>query len=125
MSVHDVQYSTDFSTEEELTDCVTEHDSEGELSELFSEEDLDGENTGTGTEGTHVEHMKQGEEAPLFRDSDVSSSDFSTTLVQRHNSTYSSQNDILKLLSIVLPSSSNVLICSSTSLLATKKTQVL
>ena len=48
---------------------------------------------------------------PLFPDSQVSSDEFSAafmSLAQRHNLTYSSLTDILKLLLIVLPAPSNV-----------------
>lgn len=48
---------------------------------------------------------------PLFPQSRVTTGDFNLafmSLIQRHNLTYASQTDILRLLSIVLPSPSNI-----------------
>ena len=56
---------------------------------------------------------------PLFPESRICSFDFSVTfslLAQRHNLTYSSQTDLLKLISLILPTL-NVLPLSSTSLI--------
>ena len=109
--------------------------SDGELSERvtdFSEDDKDlsedegdfSEEEGGSSEGDFskddcssnedmiaVRSVATGTHGPLFQDSAVQSDDFNTaflSLAQRHNLTYSSQGDILKLLSIVLPSPSYI-----------------
>ena len=91
--------------------------SDGELSALvtaseddFSEGSSDEDMTSVSERGS-IATGTQSEGTPLFQESAVKSEDFNTaflSLVQRHNLTYSSQGDILKLLSIVLPSPSNI-----------------
>ena len=91
--------------------------SDGELSALvtaseddFSEGSSDEDMTSVSDRGS-IATGTQSEGTPLFQESSVKSEDFNTaflSLVQRHNLTYSSQGDILKLLSIVLPSPSNI-----------------
>ena len=90
--------------------------SDGELSEHVSEEDFSEDDFSDYSSDTMISVSEQSsvttgtqsEGSPLFPESVIRSEDFNTaflSLVQRHNLTYSSQSDILKLLSIVLPSS--------------------
>lgn len=82
--------------------------SDGELSEcsVTSEEDFSDD-----SKVSEHRNITRSEGTPLFQNCAINSEDFNTaflSLVQRHNLTYSSQGDILKLLSIVLPSPSNI-----------------
>ena len=93
------------SDESELSEHVTEDDS----SEDSSEDSSDGMVSVSEARSVTIGTESQG--TPLYQGSAISSGDFNTaflSLVQRHNLTYSSQGDILKLLSIVIPSPSSV-----------------
>ena len=96
-------------SEERVADfSEDESDFDGEVDEDVYIEDSSDSDMG---ERRSVAIDRQSQSRALFQESAVGSDDFNTaflSLAQRHNLTYSSQGDILKLLSIVLPSPSNI-----------------
>lgn len=107
------------SIEDEPSDSFTEQDiyiSDGnQLSEDLSSGGVDSfsdESMRPIHEPSSSANIGKDDDIPLFHEPGIKNNDFNTafmSLVQRHNLTYSSQSDILKLLSIVLPSPNNVL----------------
>lgn len=63
-------------------------------------------------ETSSLQEHPSGDSDPLFLDSEIGTHEFHVafmSLCQHHNLTYSSQSDILKLISMVIPTPNNVL----------------
>ena len=96
-------------SDSDLSEHVTVTEDDDSSEDDFSEDSSDGMISVSAIRSITTDTRSEG--TPLFQGSASKSEDFNTaflSLAQRHNLTYSSQGDILKLLSIVLPSPSNI-----------------